>query len=169
MATTIRLPIDLNTPNVSANAGNCFWSVTGLTAWDFGHWEFVKDVVGKIFGTVQIPPNVAATPAAKIVLELAWNATTGVARMSVAVECPADGQTINPSSLQAPSSVDITVPGTARFRKTQSITLGTSGGNLPVAANDILIVQVQHEGTHAYDSVAVNSELIGAWLEIDVN
>jgi hypothetical protein len=159
---TIRVPIQLNTPQVSANAGNAFWTVLGQTDWDFGHWEFVKDVKGKVYGTVTVPKNLAGTPAAKIKLVIAANATTGVTRLNVGTKDVADGESLNPT-LTDETAQDITVPATAYLRKDVSFTLT----NAP-AADDILIVEVFHEGDHANDTLAVNTLLLGAYLECDV-
>jgi hypothetical protein len=159
---TVRLPIQITTPQVSANAGNAFWTVLGQTDWDFGHWEFVKDVKGKVYGTVTVPKNLAGTPAAKVKLVVCANATSGVTRLNVATKDVADGESLNPT-LTDETAQDITVPGTAYLRKDVSFTLT----NAP-AADDILIVEVFHEGDHANDTLAVNTLLLGAYLEVDV-
>jgi hypothetical protein len=142
---------------MAANAGNVFPQVTALTAWEEWHWEFIKDVDGKLFGIVKMPST--APTAAKIILSTIYNATTGVSRWSVSWASFADGISANPGSLTAITSQDITVPGTARLRKDITFTLGSQPG-----ANEILIVQIFHEGAHANDTVAVNSELLGAWF-----
>lgn len=135
----------------------------GLTAWDAGHWEFVKDVVGDVFGIVAVPHSINATPNAKIVLELAANATSGVTTMGVASKNVADGGSLNPASLTAETDVDVTVPATAYLRKEVSFTLT----NAP-AADDILIVRVRHNGTATNDTLAVNTLLISAYLQVDL-
>jgi hypothetical protein len=150
------VPIDLRNPQTAANAGNCFPTVTALTDWEEWHWEFVKDVDGKLYGVVRVP----WTPTAcKIVLHTLYNATTGVARWSVSWLGAADGVTFNPAALTSLTSQDITVPGTARLRKDVTFTLGSQPVN-----GDVLMVEVYHEGVHANDTVAVNSELLGATL-----
>jgi hypothetical protein len=140
---------------MATNAGNCFPTVTTLTAWEEWHWEFVKDVDGKLFGVVRSP----GTTAAKIVLSTIYNATTGVARWSVSWASFADAASANPASLTAITSQDITVPGTARLRKEVTFTLGSQP-----PTGDLIIVQIFHEGAHANDTVAVNSELLDARL-----
>lgn len=161
---TIRIPIDLRNPRVSSLAGNSFFTVTGLTAWDAGHWEFVKDVDGKIYGVVSIPNNLNATPNAKIILTIAANATSGVTRLSVATNPPADGESLDPASLTGETAQDITVPATARLRKDVTFTLT----NAP-APNDLLIVEIYHEGAHVNDTLAVNTELYNTVLECVVD
>jgi hypothetical protein len=160
---TIRVPIDLRNPRVSTLAGNSFFTVVGLTDWDGGHWEFLKDVEGKIYGVVPVPKNLHGTPNAKIVLTLAANATSGVTRMQVGTFPPADAESLNPGALTDETAQDITVPGTARLRKDVSFTLT----NAPVA-DDLLIVEIFHDGDHANDTLAVNTELWLAQLEVDV-
>lgn len=160
---TIRVPVWLNAPRVSSLAGNCFWTVGGLTAWDAGHFEFVKDVDGKLYGLVAVPKNLHATPNAKLILDVAANATTGTSRLSASTKAVADGESLNPGALTAETAQDITVPGTARLRETVTFTLTET-----VAADDLLIVEVFHEGAHANDNLAVNTELYAAFLEVDI-
>ena len=164
MASTTNIPIDLRNPQVSANAGNSFWTLAGLTAWDAGHWEFVKSVQGNIFGLVQIPHTIGATPAAKIILSLAANATTGVAVVQVASAAVANGATYNPASLTAETAQNVTVPGTAYFRKDVTFTLT----NAPVADQQ-LIVEILHNGTNGSETLAVNLLLLEAVLQIDLS
>lgn len=163
MATSIRIPIDLRTPRVSTLAGNAFWNVTGLTDHDLAYWEFVKDVEGKVYGLSAIPSNVAGTPNGAIVLEIAANATTGDTRLQVGTKAVADAESLNPGALTDETAQDITVPGTAYLRKTVSFTLTET-----LAADDLLLVEVFHDGDHANDTLAVNTLLVGAWLEVDV-
>lgn len=151
-------PIQLSTPQVSANAGNSFWTVAGLTDWDAGHWEFVKDVDGKVYGQVRVPP--AYSSGGVIRLAIAANATSGVTRLGVGTKAVADGESLNPT-LTDETKQDITVPGTAYLRKDVTFTLTET-----LAADDVLIVEVFHEGSHANDTLAVNTLLLGAWLEV---
>jgi hypothetical protein len=160
---TRRYPIHLHTARQSSLAGNSFWTVAALTDYDAGHWEFVKDVDGKVYGHIAIPAELAGTPSAKIVLITAYNATTGISRWVVGTAPAADGATLNPGSLTDETAQDITVPGTAYFRKDVTFTLTT-----PPVANGMLIVEIHHNGAHVNDTVAVNSLLQGAYLEVDV-
>lgn len=162
MAITIRVPINLRNPRVSTLAGNTFFNVKALTNYDAGVWEFVKDVDGKVYGLVPVPKNLFATPAAKIILVTAYNATSLVSRWSVKSKNVADAATLD-ATFTAETAQDITVPGTAYFRKDVTFTLT----NAPVAS-DMLLVEIFHEGAHANDTVAVNSLLFGAMLECDV-
>lgn len=166
-ATTVRIPIDLRNPRASSMAGQAFWSPVAYTAHDFGRWEMVQSQDAKIYGIVAIPKDVNATPAAKIVLAIGTNTTTGVARLSVATKAVADAESMNPATLTAETAQDITVPATARLRK--DVTFPAAGSlTEAVAADDILIVEVFHEGAHANDTLTTNLELFDAWLQIDV-
>jgi hypothetical protein len=162
--TTQRFPIQLKNPQVSSLAGNSFWTTTALTAYDLGHWEFLKDVDGIVTGSVNIPNSLCSTPAAKIILQVLANATTGVTSLDVSTAAIADGESMNPASLTAETIQDVTVPGTAYLRKEVSFTLT----NTPVAA-DTLIVEILHDGDKAADTLAVNTLLESAQLEICVS
>lgn len=164
---TIRIPIDLRSPRLSSLAGNSFWTVVAMGAVDAGHWQFKQDVDGRIYGVVTVPKNVNATPNAKLKLAIAANATSGVTRLSASTKAVATAEALNPGSLTAETAQDITVPATARLRHDVTI---PSAGSLAetVAADDLLLVELFHEGAHANDTLAVNTELHEAWLEIDV-
>lgn len=136
--------------------GNAFWTVTALTAWSPGHWEFVKDVAGVIYAQVLVPAGVTA---ATIRLALGANATTGVTRIGLAHAEAADAESLNPASLTSLTSQDITVPATAYLRK--DVTFSLTG----LVGRDLLLLKVTHEGTHANDTLAVNTLLFGGWLE----
>lgn len=145
------------TPISLANPGsNAFWTVLGLTDWNAGHWEFTKDVAGTVYGFVKVPDSVTD---ATVRLMIAANATSGVSRLGISWAAVAEGETLNPGALTNETDQDITVPATAYLRKDVTFDLtGLSGG-------DLLIVQVRHEGAHANDTLAVNTLLLGAWLE----
>lgn len=158
MTGATRIAVDLRAPDPG---GNCFPTVTALTAWNNYHWELVKDVTGYVDGIVKLPTNVTVA-AQKVVLELMANATSGVTRFYVQVAAVADGESMNPASLAVIQTIDTTVPGTARYRKKVSFTDGTNTWT----PGDILIVRVVHDGAHTNDTLAVNTELLGAWVEL---
>lgn len=162
---TRRIPIDLRNPRGSTLAGNSFYAVKALTNIDLGVWEFVKDVEGKIYGIVNIPAEVNSTPNAKIILLIAANATTGVTRLNVATKSVAeDAESIN-VTLTDDTAQDITVPGTAYLTKKVSFTVGDLAN---IVANDVLFVEIFHDGDHSNDTLAVNTLLLDAYLEVDV-
>lgn len=165
MATTVRVPIDLRAPGTTVNAGNAFWTVDGLTAHDFGSWQYLPNVDGSVFGIAHIPKNIAVVPAAKIVLILAANNALGeITSMDVLTAAVApDAESLNPASLVSVGVVDITMPSANKDTKEQSYTIAAA----PVA-DDLLIVEVFHDGNTANDTLAVNTILVEAYLEIDV-
>lgn len=156
---TRQAAVTLTNPQASANAGNSFYTVLGLTDWDAGHWEFVKDVDGKVYGVVKVPPDYSSGGTLK--LSIAANATSGVARLGVGTKAVADGESMNPT-LTDETKQDVTVPGTAYLRKVVSFTLTEA-----LAAGDLLLIEVFHEGSHANDTLAANTLLFGAWLEYE--
>lgn len=159
------MPVHLHTPatSVTAIAGNAFWTAIGLTDWDAGHWEFIKDLKGKLYGFVRIPEGLSTTANASLILEIGANATSGVTRMQVAHKTVADGVTMNPSALTDITAQDITMPGTAYFRKKVTFNITET-----IVAGDLLIVEVFHEGDHANDTLNANTILWGAWLSCRV-
>jgi hypothetical protein len=148
--------VELRNPQQSANPGNVWPTVETLTAWEAWHWQFLKDVDGKLFGIVRVGVGYSAP---KIRLVCFWNATTGVARLSIAWAAVADGASLNPASLTAITAQDITVPATARLRKNVDFAIGSA-----LNEGDTLLLSIYHEGAHANDTVAVNTQLLAAYL-----
>lgn len=164
---TVRLPLELRNPRVASLAGNAFFTVAGLTATDLGMWRFLKDVEGRIYGVAALPSNLAGTPNANIGLAIAANATSGVTRLTVSTKSVANAASLNPASLTAETAQDITVLATAWLRK--DVTFPASGSlGEAVAANSILLVEITHNGDHANDTLAVDTNLVAAWLQVDV-
>lgn len=164
MATRL-IPIDFTNPRVSSMAGYCYSTVLALTNVDAQCWNFTKDVDGKLYGIVTAPDALAGTPAPAIILITGYNATTGVSRWNVANKCVANDAESYNVSLTSDTAQDITVPGTARLTKKVTFTVGDLAN---LAANDIVYVEVYHNGAHANDTVAVDSELYAAYLRVDV-
>ena len=147
------LDIDLRNPTA-----NAFPTVTALTAWDAWHWEMTKDVLSAIFGAVRIPPSI--TPVSpEIRLDLGA-AASGVSRIIVSTRAVAAGETLNPATLQVETGQDLNIPASRNLlQATFPITETLAGG-------DFVIVRIQHDGTHANDTLAVNTELYGAYLKV---
>lgn len=164
MATTVRIPVSILAPNASANAGNSFYTVVALTAHDYGHWEFVNAVQGNVFGQVHVPHNLAATPNAGIICSFAANAVAGVAVLTVASARVASGATLNPASLTAETAQNITVPATAYFR----FDVTFSPLSVTPQADDVLLVEILHNGTNVNDTLAVHLLLLEAVLQCDL-
>ncbi len=174
MADTTRIPIDLRSPAISHLQGNSFYNVHALTTatpdFDLGVYEFLKDVDGDWFGVVNIPNTIGATPAAKIILIILANATSGATTLRVDLRTVAnDGQTVDVAMDTTVANQDITVPGTAFMTKEVSFTVPTSGNDFPIVAKDQLMVRIEHEGADGDDTLAVNTLLLEAYLEIDLS
>lgn len=173
MGNTTRLPIDLKTPAISQSAGNSYWNVIALTTptpdFDMGVYEFLEDVDGGWFGEVDIPNTIGATPAAKIILQVMANATSGVASIDVETRPRADGETLDVALDSTMAIQDVTMPTTAYELKEVTFTLPTSGNDHPVVAKDKLLVRIKHNGTKTEDTLAVPLLLVKAFLEIDLS
>lgn len=169
MADTTRIPIDLELPRSNTLAGNAFYLPEFLSTSDedMGFWQFLKDVDGKMYGKVTIPNTIGATPAAKIILVIAANATTGNSRLSASAIPTANGESLNRAKT-AITAQDITVENIAFETKEVTFTLPTTG-DFPVVAKDIVDIEIFHEGAHANDTLAVNTLLKEAYLEIDLS
>jgi len=158
---TRQYPIKLMNPRSQSEAGNAFWTVMSFP-YDLGHWEFVKDVQGRVTGQILIPKSVAATPNAKIVLVLGASAA-GVTCMSAQTFLTAtNGGGFN-SALTNQGAQNVSLPGAyATVRCTIPITVGPAP-----SADQILVMEITHEGLQAADTLAVNTILYEAYLEID--
>lgn len=165
MATTNRIPIKWDNPRVSTLAGNCYWTVIALTNIDLGVWDFVKDVQGKLYGTVTVPAGLAGTVAPAIVLSIMANAVAGVTSLNVATKAVAPTAESMNVTLTSDTRQDIAMPGTAYNDLAVTFTVGDLAN---IVANDILVVEVLHDGTQAADTLAVDTLLIDAWLRVDL-
>jgi len=153
-------PIKLQNPRSTTLAGNSFWTVRQLTNYDNAHWEFVRDVEGRVSGQILIPASVAAVPNGKVVLVLNL---AGVSRFSVLAALQGtDGSNMNTGFANL-GSQDAAIPG-AYGNKRISFPILPAG----TATNFMmLIVEIVHEGNHANDTLAGNTWLVEAYLEID--
>lgn len=171
MAVTIQIPIDLRNPGITTDPGNSWWTVSAFTAPDFGHWEYIKDLDGSVFGMVAVPQNMAATPNAKVILYVSHPAaTTGeVTKMQVFANPVADTEAI-PTSMTSVDVVDFTVTNTADV--IEKITFPATGSMTAPVAGDQMFVEVFHNGDSAgggaADTLTENTRLHAAYLQIDV-
>ena len=167
MAVTIDIPIDLRNPGITTNPGNSFWTVSAYTTPDFGHWEYLLNVDGDVFGQVSVPLNMAATPNAKIIVWVSHpNATSGeVTSMEVLADPIADGEAI-PTSMTSIEIIDFTMSNTADLLET--ITFPATGSMTNPVAGDQLFVQVKHDGNKTEDTLTENTRVHAAYLRIDV-
>lgn len=174
MGDTTRIPIDLRMPDITGNPGNVSFNHSALAAatpdFDLGHWEFVENVDGAVFGTVNIPNTIGATPAAKIVIFVCSNDTGGtVTTFRVDARPIADAEVIDQALDTTVTNQDLTLSATAYTLKEASFTLPTSGNDFPVVAKDQLLVRIEHEGADGDDTLASPTILFSAFLEIDLS
>jgi len=159
---TRQYPLKLMAPRSSAFAGNAFWTVAAMAGFDYPHWEFVKDVEGRVFGQILSPKTVAATPNAKIVLILCCMATAGVSRMNVNYALLGTTGGWLGGSLTPIGAQDVAMPAT-----TSGFVKATFAVPAGIAADQMMFLEIVHEGNHANDTLAVNTILVEAYLEID--
>ena len=146
---TVQIPVQLYVPDAS---GNGYPSLYDASPHRFLVPTFLKDVAGYWYGHVRIPQDYASTP--KIILSIAANATSGVARLAVSSYAIADAESYD-STYTTETAQDITVPATAYLRKDVTFSLTST-----IAVGDDLIVRVDHEGAHANDTLAVDLLLV---------
>lgn len=147
---TFQVPVALVAPDATGNAYPALYA--GTTNRQVVP-AFVKDVDGSWFGHVRVPQNYVST--AKIIVAIFANATTGVSRLTMSTVKAADGATYN-GSFTAETAQDITVPATAYLRK--DVTFPASGSlATALVVGDDLLIKLDHNGTHANDTVAVDT------------
>jgi hypothetical protein len=156
--------IDWRNPAFSTLPGNSYPMATALASFDFWHWEFKRDVDSYIAGVVKVPMLVDVAPAPKIGVALAANATTGTSRMTVNIKRIADGGSLAFASWDATATLDIAMPGTVNTAKVALLDVSS----LVPVAGELLICQLVHAGSHINDTLAAETMLIEAWLEIKV-
>jgi hypothetical protein len=155
-----QIPIMFKNPRVQTLAGNAFANVINVGNIDIEVMEFLADVEGRFYGLAHIPSGYGTVTSAVVVFDIIANATTGVTRMQVGTKEVGDAESIN-VTLTNITAQDITVPGTAWLTKKVSFTIVTE----PVA-DDLLVVEFHHDGDHANDTLAVNTQILNAYLEL---
>lgn len=145
----LRLPL--------ASDANAWYGAADFTYYDMGAWFLRKDVDGYIHGLIRIGATAPATP--QVVLEVSGAGAGGVTRLNVASAAIADGETMNVGSdLTNETAQDITV--SSNTRKTVTFDLSPT-----IVADDIVVLEVQHLGAHANDTLNASTILWGAWLQ----
>lgn len=153
---TFKLPIP-----ITAYGTNGYWTRIDFTPNIQGLHAMVKDVEGAIYGMVRIPQNYVGSAAVEAII-LA-NATSGVTRLTLGTAVvAADSASFDPT-ITDETAQNITVPGTAYNDKL--VTFPTSGSlATTLAAGSLLMVRLQHNGTNASDTLAVDTLVAGLWL-----
>lgn len=168
MAVTVAIPVDLRSPRIQTLAGNAFWTVSGMsTTSDLGHWEFLQNVDGKVYGEVKVPPNMAATP--NVYFE-AWishaNGTTGeVTSLQVNYLHRSTGESLT-TAFTTSTVRDFTVSNTADV--IELVRLPESGFITAPVAGDITFVEFFHDGDKPADTLSENTRLHRLDMIIDL-
>jgi len=157
-----RFYLQPSSPAISHDGGNAYWNINALSTpapdFDFGAWEFVKDVDGYLNFYFDLPKVINnTTPNAKIILRLLANATTGVSSFDVETRPRAEGETLDVALDSTMAIQDVPMPTTAFVEKEVTFTLPTSGNDHPVQSLDTLLCMIKHNGTKGEDTIAVNT------------
>lgn len=145
---TFRTTVPLDTPDGTGNGYPALTTSNGFTNVRRVVPAFTKDVVGTWEGACVVPANYGSAGA--IVVSYVANATSGVFRSRVGTAVVAVSASED-TAYTNETYADTTVPGTAKQRFDVSFTLTST----PIA-NSTLNVKVEHEGTHANDTLAVD-------------
>lgn len=147
--------IDLRNPST-----NAYFRPTTFTNFVLGHWVMIKDVDSSIYGAVRVPATF--TQIAVNLMLGSVGASGGDVRMQVKTRSIGDGDTID-STITSETVQTITLSSglleIARFPASGGI------GSSPTAG-DLLVVQILHVGTDGADTLAVDTALYGAFLEV---
>lgn len=155
-----QIGINLKNPRVTSLAGNAFVQSIVFTNVDLETVVFLQDVQGKFYGTAHIPSGYGTVTTAKVFFDILANATTGVTALQVSTAAIAEAESIN-TSLTAITRQDITVPGTALLLKRVEFSIST----VPVA-DDLILIEFFHDGTQGADTLAVDTLLLNAYMEL---
>src|SRR3990167_2194963 len=148
MASLIRVPVDLRSPEQTGIAGNSFWTVNSGVASQMGFWAFLGNTSGGsgtgirvtggiVYGFVQVPPNVDPGSIGKLILALGASATAAsVSTWRVGTYDCGTGQSFDPTAWVHENTVSWTAPTTAWTRQDLSFTLSSA-----TTANSILAIK----------------------------
>ncbi|HEY6022338.1 MAG TPA: hypothetical protein VIY48_21510, partial [Candidatus Paceibacterota bacterium] len=147
----------------SDQTGNSFYTVASLTNWFDAHWEFTKNANSYMTCMVRVPNNVATTPNAAFVLELAADDGTAghTANFQTCDTAITSTGSLNVGALSCAANQPYTTTTTAYQRSTLSYNVQST-----IAANYILAVKIATSTTGTAPS---NNMLLWPYLKIDVN
>jgi hypothetical protein len=130
-----------------------------------GAWKvlFATDSTEEALYQFEVPQNYASSPVLQIKYAMA-SATSNKVDMECKVMSLADGEDVDTASFDTLNEISggTTVPGTAGFRDTISLTLTN---NDSMAASETLFLHIQRDHDDADDTAAGDLELIGLALE----
>lgn len=105
-----------------------------------------------------VPKNYVSTP--KIVPVFMTTATSGDVVLDADTKAVADGESFDPSTDDDAVTATVTVPGTARLRKDQSMDLSGT-----YAADDVVLLKIARDGAQGADTLAAEMLFVGAWFQ----
>ena len=138
MASLIRIPCDLRSPEQTGLAGNTFWTIASGVASQMGMWAFlgntsggsgtgIRATGGIVYGFVQVPSNVEPGNAPTLIVSLATSATAGgVGAFRVGTREILTGNTFDVTSFVNQNTIPWTAPATAWARLDLSFTLSAT-------------------------------------------
>ena len=146
------IPVKIVSPRSRDLQGNSFFANAGFTNMDLGHWQFVQDVEGRIYGIARLSGSISS-----VNVRLSVTGDGGVARWAVNYLAAKDGISMQ-AALTALAAQDISVP--ASF--VQKDALFAIAGLSTFTA---LYLEIVHDGAHANDTCPGNSILLDASLD----
>jgi hypothetical protein len=175
MASLIRIPCDLRTPEQTGIAGNSFWTVQSGTVSQMGFWAFlgntsggsgtgIKATGGIIYGYVQVPPNVDPGSVGKLILALGASATSAALTVfRVGTKEVQTGLSFDAPSWVNENAQQWTAPATAWARHDLSFTLTSA-----TTANAMLAIKIERDsdGTSGTENMTALVGCFDVFLEI---
>ena len=170
IASLIRIPVDLRTPEQTGIAGNTFWTVNSGTASQFGFWAFlgntsggsgtgVRATGGIVYGFVQVPPNVDAGSVGKLIVAMGASATSAAPSVwRVGTREVQTGFTFDVTSFVNENSQTWTAPTTNWARLDLSFTLTSA-----TTANAMLSVKIERPIAASGSATDTTTALVGVF------
>jgi len=157
-----QIGIEFRNPDINTYRGKSFANTLNLATAGIQLQviEFLKDVVGRFYGVAHIPSGYGTVTTASVVFDLLANATTGVSVMQVFTSQIAEAESVD-SALTAIAEQNITVPATAYALKRVTFNLASAP-----SADDLILITFSHNGNAAADTLAVNTLIANAYMEL---
>jgi len=148
------IPVKIVSPRSRDLQGNSFFASAGFTNMDLGHWQFVQDVEGRIYGIARLSGSISS-----VNVRLSVTGDGGVARWAVNYLAAKDGTSMN-SALAATTPVDVSLTGGGVYLQKDAL-FAIAG----LSTFTALYLEIVHDGAHANDTCPGNSILLDASLD----
>ena len=171
MASVVRIPVDLRSPEQTGIAGNSFWTVNSGAVSQMGLWAFlgntsggsgtgIRATGGIVYGFVQVPSNADPGSVPKLIVCLAASATAAsVSFWKVATKEIQTGASFDVPSWVTEDGQSWTAPTTAWARQDLSYTLSSA-----TTSNAILAVKIERSIAGGSGSgVDLSTALVGCF------